>query len=307
MHPRLRWIHPGASKAKPALVSLLVVSLAVGCARSPSKGPLQLRQLPSRQVLVPVSINGTPAVPFILDTGAGGTVITPATRARLGLSPAGDDVVVGADGVESLAKTYRLASVRVGAEETRDVNAAEDPLDDVLAIDRTIGGVLGRDVLGGYDIELDFEHKTMRLSRPAGATRAGTIALPFHELPSGLFTVDATLDGTPVQAVVDLGASASVANPRAGGPATAETRSARGVGQQTLTLSKKRFDRFALAGGPAWSGPTLYVADLPVFATLGLSDRPAMILGLDFLGDRLVVVDYVHRRLRLGTRSSPRP
>ena len=41
------------------------------------------------------------------------------------------------------------------------------------------------------------------------------------------------------------------------------------------------------------------IVDLPVFASLGLSDKPAMILGTNFLENRKMEIDYQNRMLYL--------
>jgi hypothetical protein len=123
-------------------------------------------------------------------------------------------------------------------------------------------------------------------------------------LDAGLMRVDASLDGgAPFPAVFDLGASVSIVNAAAAATGHAQEApgprgKAMGADGEAADIVPARFGRLDV-GAFAFASPTLYVADLPVFATLGLAGGPAMILGLDQIGARTVTIDYHRHELLL--------
>jgi hypothetical protein len=52
-------------------------------------------------------------------------------------------------------------------------------------------------------------------------------------------------------------------------------------------------------GGRLVSTAPVAIIDLPVFASLGLDDEPAMLLGTNFLEGRRIGIDYAAARLYL--------
>jgi hypothetical protein len=64
------------------------------------------------------------------------------------------------------------------------------------------------------------------------------------------------------------------------------------------------FDSFLIGDLPR-EAKGLTVSDLPVFAALGLTDKPAMILGFDRLRDLRFVADFPGNRLLISGDSSP--
>ena len=103
--------------------------------------------------------------------------------------------------------------------------------------------------------------------------------------------------------MIDTGANVTILNPAlgealgivAGAPGVA--RGELGVGG-TATL-KARASRLSVAGID-WRTPEVQAADLPLFAALGLADRPALILGNDALKEVRLFIDYAGGRLYLA-------
>ena len=121
---------------------------------------------------------------------------------------------------------------------------------------------------------------------------------------TGLVVLKVSLEGRPVTAVLDTGARQTFVNwhaARAAGIEPGAPGLVRGTGRGGATahgfaFDTMRFDALAV-GDTRFATPSLAIADLPVFATLGMAGAPAMILGIDVLGGRRFVVDYPARRL----------
>jgi hypothetical protein len=158
---------------------------------------------------------------------------------------------------------------------------------------------IGKDVLSQHVLEIDFPAKRVRLHPIAGAPELrkafarSMVRLPFDEIAGGLIRIEAKLDGgDAIPGVLDLGAPNSVANAKAGvGAARIAKANAIGADGKPVPADVCRLRSFELAG-KSIAGPTMVVADLPVFATLGLADRPAMLVGLDLLATRVLAIDY---------------
>src|SRR5262249_42403883 len=88
----------------------------------------------------------------------------------------------------------------------------------VMPADWTLSGAEGTiapDLFSKYDVELDFDAPKMRLfpagcGLPAPNQRSRFVALPIHSDAHALMHVDARVDGTDVDAVIDTGSGQSV-------------------------------------------------------------------------------------------------
>jgi predicted aspartyl protease len=288
-----------------------------------------LRQVSTGQLLVPAHVGGGEELWFILDTGASATTITPATRKKLGLAGLGahsQTDVVAAGGAKLGAQGYRLEHLRVGPREYGAMVVWEASLDEVPGDGVAVAGILGQDFLALHDVELDFDGHKLRLypaGHGVGAITKPLAKVPFTVLPEGLLSIDVRVDdAAPLPAIVDLGASASILNRRGAKlagwepPLRKEKGSSGAKGKRKAKAAAVGADGAAIAvvphpfghvdmGGRRVSDPLFFVGDLPVFTTLHLGDRPAMILGLDVLGKHEVVIDYANRALYLTPTPTP--
>lgn len=248
----------------------------------------------------PVMVNGEGPFAFIVDTGAQRSVITSGLAAKLKLMQIPGARVkatsgVGAGGI-SILKSYssalfsRFGELMVVLPEGGVVKE----------------GVLGMDLFSSRRLELNFAAK-MLSSANSGPTPSSFIAIPATVVQGSFIVTDVTVDGVPAKAMIDTGARRTLANsllrtalglrdgdPRLSaaepvGGATADTTKAVMARLGALHLGKQRFDR-----------PVLTFSDIPQLQSLGLSDTPAMVIGLDILGNlRAVAIDYPRQELQL--------
>lgn len=267
-------------------------------------------------LLVPVTL-GDITAPFVLDTAAGGTVVSPAIQARLGLTNTADANVIGAGGAATY-KQVTLPTFSVAGVERKGWGALVIDLGQFKKAEgEPYGGILGNNLLREFDVEISIPDKHLRLhqplakgSIPEGFKNAAVLRNKAEQ--KGFISLDILLEGRPVTAILDTGARTSVVNWKAADQAgvTLQTqglhlqeRPTSGLGSKAAVTHRYTFKNFS-AGAMRLNLGEVRIADLEVFKALGLSDKPAMILGLDALQDRAVFVSYSDARVLFA---QPRP
>ena len=285
------------------LAAILVLALAA-CAAGPQAAcrPEKLAELPVRLFggvpVIDVLVNGRPAA-LVIDTGSDSTVLTRTAARRLGLAEAAERQQLTGAGGGAEVGVARLDTLALGAEVVAGVrvllsDAPAPPLDGVLGIDRLVA----------YELELDAPNRRMALwkARPC-ATAQPTWPPPTTQLgvqqqgASGHLFVPAELNGQPVRAMLDTGASRTTVSLQAAGEAG--FRGARlaalptGRGQAMNAggiLVRAAPFRSLRVGTDGLDAPVLAVVDLPA----GAGD---MLLGSDYLASRRVWFSFILGRV----------
>lgn len=256
-------------------------------------------------LLAPVSLNGHDVL-MLVDTGAEATVLFPAAvnSLHLPLDAGQSDVLVGVGGSVRTSRV-KVKRLTVGSI-VRDNNSL--PVRDLgvafAGLDRPVAGLLGADLLAGYEVHIDAPGRRMALYS-TGRGCAGYVPWPgarsvrLTRTSTGLVFVGAVVDGRPVQALLDTGARTTVltreAAARLGVDGTvlgrAPTRTGVGVGARSVVFRQHRFAELGVPGHVA--------RDVPVnIADLGLPGVD-MLLGVDFLSPRQSWISYGSGRLFL--------
>ena len=291
--------------------TLLLLLLLVGCAgdRAGSCALDQVAELPIRLVgnvpLVAADINGKPAM-LVLDTGADTTLLGQAAAQRLGLQPSGPVVLLQGAGGLARAFPVQLERVALGGAVARDVMALVGQVP-VPPLD----GVLGINVLIGYELDLDVPNRraTLYRARPCPAavppwTESYTSLAVQQQPRSGYLFVTAELDGQPLRGVLDTGASLttiSIAAARDAGVTAQALQTS--PGGRILTMNtggievRSRTFRSLKVGEDELTAPTLLVANLPP----GTGD---VVVGGDFLATRRVWFSFLTGKVFVA---QPRP
>jgi hypothetical protein len=155
--------------------------------------------------LVDVAVNGGEPRPFILDTGASGTVVDAAAAGVKPEATVGEGTMRGAGG-EVEIDVVKLDSLAVGgARLLGPAVAAADlaPLRDMIGAD--VAGVLGYDFLRHFVVKVDYENSLVTFYDPATfAAPAGVAFIP-AETDTGHPIVEMAVGGHAGRFVVDLG------------------------------------------------------------------------------------------------------
>lgn len=286
---------PSARRLMLTLCPLLMLSAAPRAqAAAPADPdtawvPLTITQegLPS----IPVDVAGKPGR-MVLDTGAGSTVLFEDALAKLDVRPVGAVPVQGA-AAHGEALVYRLRAL-VAAGRSRPLAP--------LALRRPgplegIDGILGADWLAGSVLDVDAPNGRVAIRQSAAAAARGGVGVPFRQR-ARILLFAGKLNGHDVTLVLDSGAATSVANARAaelgmaGSDAVEQHRSIGGAaGSQRAGGSVRPLGTLS-AGDHVFRKNSFFVADLPVFRSLGLAETPAIIVGFDQLQSERFIVDY---------------
>jgi predicted aspartyl protease len=281
----------------------VLVALAASSPPAVQEFPFDFK---TRQPILSVRVNGGPAVPFVVDTGATIHVIdrdilreSTVASGRSSQLSGGGQATVDVRFVDGL-------TFAVGGTTWSEQRAAVAPLG--YPDRKHFAGLLGAPILTRYTVQFDFPSQRMRLIDPATyRPPSGAVLVPF-ELYEDLPIVHVTLDagGGPIDArlMVDTGASAFIDLNR---PFVETHRLVE------IVRDAKPLDRPAALGGTA---PFLYgtarrvalaglVFDGPRLglsrAQSGSSSRSERdgILGNDLLRQFIVTVDYRRKTLVL--------
>ena len=154
--------------------------------------------------VIPVSVNGGPALRFLLDTG-GQNVITPDAARRARLDLVGEGSVGGAGAALAKIRYASARSVRVDKAEMRDQPFLV--LD--LGANAPIDGIVGYELLARFAARIDFQHARVELAPDARALAPAGVAVPMV-LDERQPQVDGALDGIPGAMTIDTGSASAV-------------------------------------------------------------------------------------------------
>ena len=255
------------------------------------------------QLTVPVTINGAGPYQFAIDTGAGRTMISEELAAELQLQPQGTGTINTIAGASDVPFFF-VDQLSSSASESQPFIAPALARSNIGA-----AGRLGLDQLAQTRVRLDLKGNTVTLLpatrgdvAPKQSSRS-TIVVTAERKSGRLIFTEAEIDGVPVRAVVDTGSQVSVGNKalkrelarRARERAEVEVLGVTGdsVPGQLSEVREMTIDDLTLIGG------AIAFSDAPLFAELGLDDRPALLLGMATLSIfDSIDLDFANRRVQ---------
>ena len=267
------------------------------------------------------AINGRTGYNLVLDTGAGRTAIAQDLAVALAL-PQGPEVVVHGVTSAQRAPTVKVARLAFGGRRFNNIEAVVFTREQLGA-----DGLLGLDVLSGFELSFDMIRRTMLLTPTGpGVIEFGRSFSTPSRIPRGdngrtrtgrfgqLILLNARADGVPVECFVDSGAQSSIGN--------MALYTALG-GHQGPTIQRVMTQVFGVTGQVLMAerggvgnleinrqrlGPTpLLFADLHAFGALDMIDRPALLIGGDILYRfREVSLDFGRSRMAFSGLRRPR-
>ncbi len=249
------------------------------------------------RMTVPVTIDGAvQSYRFLIDTGAQATVVTHRIVADLALPRRGQALLV-AMGSSEMVDTVEVDRLEFA---NRTVSGLIAP----LLHARNIGadGILGLDSLQDLRVLIDFREERMLVadSDAPGSNAGYEIVVRARRKLGQMVITDARVDKIRVSVVIDTGAQNTVGN-------RALLRKLRSRSDTVLSsvdvhgaevLGTLAFARSMEIGGLTLGNVPIGFVESPIFAALGLADRPAVVLGIGNLRvfDR-VAIDFASRRI----------
>ena len=255
------------------------------------------------RMTVPVRLGGRGPYRFLVDTGADRTAVSTALAAELGLTSGPMATLHSVTGI-SPVRTANVPQLELTHNRVRSVEA---PL-----LERNhmgADGILGVDSLRSQRVMFDFRtrlisivpsvHRVEREDRNAIIVRG--------RLKRGhLIVTRATANDVPLTVVLDTGSELTMGN--AALRARLEARRKLGAGEpvammsvtgQTLIGETFKLKRVEI-GEVTLKDLVIMFSDAPIFRSLNLADRPAVLLGMNAMRafDR-VSIDFARKQLRM--------
>jgi predicted aspartyl protease len=259
----------------------------------------------ANHLTIKATINGKGPFRFVVDTGADRSVIAEDVASSLGLLQLRQVMVEGV--VRTIpAQTVHLDNLSFGPVSRDNLNVPILPRG-LLGTD----GYLGLDAIDGYRVTLDFKNGALEVTQPhpqrlIGWNPPDVSLVPVMGRFGHLRSVKCRADGISTTAFIDTGAEVSVGNVKLlealmdisptylkleTVPLTGITG---GIVQGNIT-TVNRVHLNALI----FDGCNIVIADLQIFKLWGLSDTPALLIGMNFLRQfSRVSIDYGRKELR---------
>ena len=262
--------------AMPATAEVPIQIAASGHATVPVEGSFGVRQ-------------------FVFDTGAEGTAVYADFADEAGLKASGSEQLQGQTGAADVPLVL-LGKLTLDGTSKAAIEAVKlDPRADGVPL----AGIVGLDLFGDRTVDFDLPRKRLALlaagQRPIAGE--GVIAAP---TAGNLLTIPVTVGGVTATAVIDTGARKTRINWKLGtllglAPAKlAKGDTIQGATNMAIETGATSVSNVQLGTRNLAEAPVL-VADLPVFEAFGVAGQPAIILGLDWLAQTRMVVDFPAR------------
>jgi predicted aspartyl protease len=264
----------------------------------------------ARHLTVDVQIDGKGPFRFVVDTGADRTVIADDVALALGLQR-GRQVLV-----EGILRTIQTDTVQIGTMAFGPFTLADFAAPVLPRASLQADGYLGLDAVGRGRVTLDFARERLLIEEPRPSFTAGLV--PPNEArvqvmgtAGHLRSVDCGVDGVAAAAFVDTGAEVSVGN-SALFRALVDDHGAlfepgivplSGVTGGELDGRVTRAGRIRLRGFE-FTAAELVIADIQIFDLWGLAEKPALLIGMNYLRSfSSVTIDYGLKELRFDFAS----
>ena len=288
-------------------LSFFLVLALLMCGRAAANGGAPYLILPDSfgRPMVGTVVNGVGPLPFIIDTGASKSIVYRSLTAMIGLQalPNQSKRILTATGYKRVL-AYPVSDFFVLG---RTLQVTETvALPDIIGSDAK--GLIGVDLLAGLTLFVDLEAGAAKL-KPSGPLGGEWVTIQGRPVAYGSLALEINIGGLDIPVIVDTGASDTVINV-AGSEAIG--RSSTGVRRESITASMSggRQMVFASLRVPSFkigeferTNMRLVVADVPVFAMLGARDVPAIILGMDLLGQQPFAIDFKNWRLNIRDKT----
>jgi predicted aspartyl protease len=262
----------------PAAAEVPIEIAATGHATVPVEGSFGVRQ-------------------FVFDTGAEGSAVYANFADSLGLKAVGSEQLQGQTGAAAVP-LIRLGRLSLDGTVKAPLNAVRlEPRADGVPL----AGIVGLDLFGDRTADFDLPRKRLAL-HPAGARPLPGDGIAATPTAGNLLTIPVAIGSVAATAVIDTGARKTRINWKLGtllglDPAKlAKGDTIQGATNVAIETGAARLADIHLGSRILASAPAL-VADLPVFEAFGVADRPAIILGLDWLDRTRMVIDFPARRV----------
>lgn len=250
-------------------------------------------------ILLPVSVNGQGPFQFILDTGAGTTLLTPSLAAQLNIAPTGAKRGQTAGGALEV-NLATIETIAVGELIRERVDVAIVDLSHLeRVVSAKIGGDLGHNVFGTFRLTIDYRKSVLCIDDP---NRSDYVARqPLAEVPARLahpakplLLVDTCVNGSgPFCFAIDTGTSTTVIADKLARELHLQTSAGGSVatGGASISMTAARLETVRIGGCQVGELMVMVGGFLPMLSNV-IGAKLDGIIGYDFMRNFKVVIDY---------------
>jgi predicted aspartyl protease len=262
------------------------------------------------RIMAPVFVNGQGPYAFVIDTGASRSVLAPKLAERLALVPDPSRTLE----LRGMTGSATVPTLLVERLEAGDLKLANQRLPVIApSVFADADGILGIDGLKNMCLRASFTESEVSITRKGCPMSVrdwprASATLRF----GGLVMVKARLGGNRVMAIIDTGAERSLGNlallqalglePTSDDPRDATTvlgATEHRVPGRIVQVSKLNLGEFEVTDLDVTFG------DFDVFRLWGLEQHPAIVLGMDVIGQAEgIAIDYRRAEIRVLPRGS---
>lgn len=253
------------------------------------------------RLTVPVTIDGRGPFRFVVDTGADRTVVSREVASALRLTASAPARLHSMTGVGEVS-TVLLPTLGIAGRTTDDIVAP-------ALLQQNLGahGLLGLDTLKGRRIIMDFRKRTLSILGAGEREQVDpdTIVVTARSRYGQLVLVDADVDGTPITVIIDSGAQNTIGNAPLLRLLAKRNKKMEFFKTELIDVTGGRLPADIAAvgkvrvGGITIANAVIAFADAHPFKRYGLTEKPAMLLGMDTLrGFSRVSVDFAQKKVR---------
>jgi predicted aspartyl protease len=275
---------------------------------SPSSTKVKFRLAGGAQplILLPVHVNDRGPFDFILDTGAGTSLLSSELARQLEAKVIGSKEGQSAGGKVSVSLA-KVDSIAVGETKLRDVDVG---IVDLAHIGKTIGvkidGDLGYNFLKHFRVTIDYRDCEIRFDDPKrvesfGRSAKTEVPIRLASPAKPLILIDVNANGRgPFQFAVDTGTSTTAIAPELAKQLGVESSpvGAGTTGGAPIDFSAGNLRSFQLGGAKIDNMPVV-VADFFTMLNAAIGAKLDGIVGYNFLRNYKVVIDYPGEMLTL--------
>jgi len=259
-------------------------------------------------ILVPAQVNGAGTFEFILDTGAGTSLISPEVAERLGVARTGTKEGVGAGGRVTVA-LGTLESLAIGEARVEALDVAiTDELQRIgAAVGTRVDGDAGYNFLKNFCVTIDYRRYMLRLTQvvndenASGSQPRAQVKFRIAHPAKPLILVETMVNGAgPFQFALDTGTSTSLLSPELARAFSIKSESVPGMtGAGGQIAARVGLLESLAIEEAAIKNVHVMVSDVLTMLGQATGARLDGIIGYNYLKEFKVTIDYPREILRL--------
>ena len=257
------------------------------------------------RIWAPVLIDGRGPFRLVLDTGATRSALVPRVVEQLGLP-----VKPNGARVRGVTGTAIVSTVQVQSLEFGELRVEDVTLPIVNDVFGGADGVLGGDGLRDKRVVIEFRRDRINIARSRKQEApGGFLVVPLDYVRAHGLRAKVLVGPVPTLAIIDTGGQTTVGNlalrralARRRGEADPFDDSIIGVTEDVQPAMRVRIPSI-VAGGLIVRRAEIRFADLHIFEHWNLISQPALLIGMDVLGQLdTLILDYRREEMQVKTR-----